>query len=540
MAPDLPPLEKHLVVSCFIFKSNDPSEEPEAKHKKPEVEVALFKRSDEVHTYPNHLAPISGTIESIDACPLAAAWRELQEETGLDTKTLTHWRTGKPFTFPDPSVHREWTIHPFAFKLTSPNTTSITPNWEHTDWEWYDPQDMITTTNNSIRTVPRLRASLRRVYFESTFPPRAAATLSCGLDRLRNDHGSGAQELTSSALLIFRDFILQMNNVLVAYPEDSWKKLRLAAWHIIKNGRESMGAATMNALIAVLQEIEEIQEDEKARTKCGNHTWERVLMVLDHHLASRTSRAEQVKEGFTHYLRFRFGEAKEKLTILTVSASSTIRDSILDAYAALEIGALELRVLESRPLFEGVSVAASVVSGFRSRFKDTPGKELKVKVYTDASAAVAAEGVDLLLLGADRISAMKGVSNKTGSLPAALSVRNVSPEAQVVVLSDLDKINCPGSVVDDEHEEENDPAEVVSAWRNDGVNAVKVLEEAMKGTYLEGEALSTVQVKNVYFEWVPLYMVDAFVSEEGVMDESRIREKSLELGETVGRYFDDL
>ncbi|PWY74340.1 translation initiation factor eIF-2B subunit family protein [Aspergillus heteromorphus CBS 117.55] len=535
---DQPPVEKRSVVSSFIFRFTNPSEPPV---------VALFQRSDKVRTYPHHLAPIAGCIETTDPTPLSAAWRELHEETTLDSTTLTHWRTGKPFTFLDPSINREWTIHPFAFKLTSPSTTTTPPiktDWEHTNWSWYDPSTILTTTNNSIPTVPRLRTSLKRVYFESTLQPaRAAKTLSAGLDRLRTDHTSGSQELTSIALVLFRDFIIHTGDLLLTHPEKWWETVRLAAWHLIKNGRESMGAATMNALVAVLDEIEDILADEKTGAYCGNHTWERVLTVLDHHLASRKGRAEQVRDAFANYVRFRFlhhGESRDRLVVLTVSASSTIRDSILDAYEGLDIDTLEVRVLESRPLFEGASVAASLVSGFRSRVQDVPGKDLRVKVYTDAAAAVAADGVDLLLLGADRISVEKGVSNKTGSLPAVLSVRYASPEAQVVVLSDLEKINCPGSVVDDEHHEENDPAEVVSAWRNDGVEAVRVLEEGMDGEFVDDQGSSRVEVKNVYFEWVPLYMVDAFVSEEGVLDGGRIREKSNDLAETVNRYFEDL
>ncbi|PWY89629.1 nagb/rpia/CoA transferase-like protein [Aspergillus sclerotioniger CBS 115572] len=520
-------LEKRSVVSSFIFNfPKGPCEKPV---------VALFKRSEKVRTYSHHLAPISGSVSRSDSSELEAAWRELSEETSLDNSSLTLWRTGKPFTFEDPSVNREWTVHPFAFKLKDPSEggsgeSAIKIDWEHEGWGWYDPYSVLK--DEKLETVPRLQDSLRRVWFEGDLSERAGKALSLGLERIRNDHESGAQELTAIALMAFRDFIIFTENGINS--KEWWNTARMAAWHIIKNGRESMGAATMNALLSVLDEMEDILKDEETSSE---HKWERVLSMLDHHLTSRKSRAMQVKDAFANYLRFRFlhhGETLDKLTILTVSASSTIRDSILDAYASLDIRKLELRILESRPLFEGTSIGSSLLSNYKSRFIDTPGKDLKVKIYTDASAALAAADVDLLLLGADRISPTKGVSNKTGSLPAVLCTKHVSPNAQIAVLSDLEKINCASSMIDDDRYEDNDPMEVISAWRNDGVNAARVLEDSMK------EDTSTVEVKNTYFEWVPLYFVDAFVSEEGVMDESRIREKSKELGETMKRFFDDL
>ncbi|RAH48654.1 translation initiation factor eIF-2B subunit family protein [Aspergillus brunneoviolaceus CBS 621.78] len=547
------PLEKRAVVSSFIFNFKDGN-----------PLVALFKRSDKVRTYRGHLAPISGSISSDDRDPLATAWRELSEETGLTSSNLTHWRTGKPFTFSDPSAGREWTVHPFGFLYNANTPKESTANeeepsfktdWEHTGWEWHPPSAILNEELSP--TVPRLKDSFRRVWFEGDLrSERAGNILATGLERLRNDHESGSQELTTIALMIFRDFLVQTQNGMDARW---WANVRMAAWHIIKNGRESMGAATMNALVAVLAELDDIlHHDENHNHSPGpnnNHSdeqkWERMLAVLDHHLASRKSRATQVKDAFTHYIRYHFlhhGEPRDKLTILTVSASSTIRDSILDAYASLDIHLLELRVLESRPLFEGASIASSLISNFKSRFADTPHKNLRVKVYTDASAAIAAAGVDLLLLGADRLSATRGVSNKTGSLPAALCTRHVSPDAQIVVLSDLEKINGAPSVIDDDKHEGNSPLEVMTTWRSDGVKGVGVLEEGMKAAagpgsskkHDPGNSAATVDVENIYFEWVPLHMVDAFVSEEGVMDEGRIREKSEQLGNKVDKFFLDL
>ncbi|KAF7585975.1 hypothetical protein BBP40_009766 [Aspergillus hancockii] len=520
---------KRAVVSSFIFRFRP------GQPTKPSV--ALFKRSEKVRTYRHHLAPISGSIDPTDPDPLAAAWRELREETTLTPSDLSFWRAGKPFTFSDPSVRREWTVHPFAFRLKETSEggqgeAAIHTDWEHEEWQWYEPRRILE--DKSLTTVPRLQDSLGRVWFEGATNERAGKALAAGLERLQADHESGAHELTAIALMVFRDFVVYTQNDLGV---KWWDMVRMAAWHLIKNGRESMGAATQNAVLAVLAEMEEIL-GQKAGPELK---WERILGLIDFHLKSRAKRAEQVKGSFVSYLRSNFmsgGTHKDKLTILTISSSSTIRDSILDAYDSLGIGTLELRFLESRPLFEGASIASSILSTFKSRL-DSRDKHLNIRVYTDASAALAAKDVDIVLLGADHISATKGVSNKTGSLPLVLSAKHVSPGVKVVVLSALEKVNGFAGVINDELVESNSPFELLSAWRSDGVKGVQVLEDGLKGEISETQNFS-VTVENTYFEWVPLDMVDAFVCEEGVLEKDGIQEKSRQLGWKANRYFGSL
>ncbi|KAE8316089.1 hypothetical protein BDV41DRAFT_529084 [Aspergillus transmontanensis] len=522
-------MTKRAVVSSFIFRF------PPGQPTKPSV--ALFKRSEKVRTYRHHLAPISGSIDPDDPDPLAAAWRELCEETSLTSSDLSFWRTGKPFTFSDPSIGREWTVHPFAFRLKDPaeggqGEEAIRTDWEHEGWQWYDPRTVLE--DESLNTVPRLQDSLKRVWFEGITNERAGRALATGLERLRADHESGAHELTAIALTVFRDFIVYTHNHL---DDEWWEMIRMAAWHLIKNGRESMGAATQNAILSVLAEIEEIMEQ-----KTGpEQKWDRILALIDFHLRNRADTAQQVKQSFISYLQSHFssgGTQKDRLTMLTISSSSTIRDSILEAYDALGIKTLELRVLESRPLFEGASLASSILSTFKSQAK-SPDKHLHITMYTDASAALAAKDADIVLLGADRISATRGVSNKTGSLPLVLSAKHVTPDVRVVVLSDIEKVNGSAGVIDDELTEGNDPFEVSSAWRSDGVKGIQVLEKGVKGNKSEQEN-SSVTVENTYFEWVPLDMVDAFICEEGVLEKDSIQEKSRKLGERVDRYFGNL
>lgn len=203
----------------------------------------------------NHLAPISGSIEPEDPSPLAAAWREIAEETSLDHSSLTFLRSGKSHTFADPSVGREWTVYPFAFALKSPTSETesrIAIDWEHTSWAWHAPSSI--TDDPSFHGVPRLAESLRRVWFENDLGPSAGAILSSGLHSLATDNVSGARQMASSALRILRETILAFRPC--APTEAWWSAVRMAAWHLVKSGRESMSAAIQSALLAALCDIE--------------------------------------------------------------------------------------------------------------------------------------------------------------------------------------------------------------------------------------------------------------------------------------------
>ncbi|KAE8150365.1 hypothetical protein BDV25DRAFT_139932 [Aspergillus avenaceus] len=513
-------ITKRAVVSCFLFRFTPDHPTPS---------VALFKRSDKVRTYPNHYAPISGSIDPTDSTPLQTAYREIQEETTLTPPTITLYRTGQPFTFSDASIAREWTIHPFAFILKKGGEASINIDWEHERWEWFDPVRIMT--DQDLNTVPRLKDSLGRVYFEATMNEKAGRALAMGLDRLRCDRESGARELLRIALGVFRDFIvfceslgddLNPNSATTSTnikdKDKEWEKILEASYHIIKNGRETMSASIQSTLLSILSEM----------TSTHLHP-STLLSLLDAHI----HRPNTIKPAFNSYTTTSFPQTtttnkSNTLTILTTSSSSTIRDCILSLHA--EVQSLELRILESRPLFEGTTLASSLLSSLKS----SPHKNhTKIKIYTDASAAQACQGVDMVLLGADLISATKGVSNKTGSLPLVLCARHVSPGAKVVVLSEIEKVNALNEIVDDEVVERNHPLEVMSAWRSDGVKGVKVLEDGMGS---ESDGVS-VEVENVYFEWVPLHMVDAFVCQEGVLGVDGIVNRSRVLGGLAQRFF---
>lgn len=470
---------------------------------------------------------------------MAAAWREIKEETTLTPQDLELLRQGKSYSFGDTRVGRQWTIHPFLFRLKSHREggrgeQGIQIDWEHEGWQWYNPKTI--QDDGKFGGVPRLQESLRRVWFEGEMNEGASKALVAGLSELKADHQSGSHELTSIALRAFRDVIAHM-------PEEIdakwWEITRMAAWHLWKNGRESMGAATLNAFLGLLADMEDIvHQDLDCKIKR-----ERLLALLDHHLEKRRDMPARIKHSFAAYLQSNFlstadPKTTSSLSILTLSASSTIRDSILEAFASLDIYTLDLRILESRPLCEGVNMASTILSSFQAMFPPPSDRHLKLTVYTDASAALASKGVNFVLLGADRISDIGSVNNKTGSLPAVLSARHVNPPVKVLAISELEKVAEPGAEQDHTHEE-NDPKEVVGCWVAGGIKGVKTLAESLESTHQEQRNYE-VAVKNIYFEWVSAKLIDAYICEEGTLDAPAIQEKAQQVKQKAVKYFGEL
>ncbi|RKU49072.1 hypothetical protein DL546_003842 [Coniochaeta pulveracea] len=516
---DKKPLSHHTVVSNFIIKyEND----------KPLV--ALFRRSDKVNTYQHHLAPIAGGVEKTDPSPLAAAWREIQEETTLTSTSLELLRQGKNYSFSDESIGRAWTIYPFAYRLKTPEEggkgeQGIQIDWEHEGWGWYDPLQVEDT--EEFGGVPRLAESLRRVWFEKDLGEEAGRVLSSGLAKLKNDQESGARQLAGVALEILHDVISNLDSGIPR--EQWWAKVRFATWHIWKNGRESMGAAIMNVLLATLGDMEASVKDQSTSVPRDS-----ALAAIKKRLSSRSEQSVKVSVALASYLESNY--------------ASTISHSI--RHLVLKSGfSLDLRVLESRPLYEGVSLAGSFVEDIKQAAGKAGSRvpELKISLFSDAAAALAADGIDIVLIGADRIASSGAVSNKTGSLPTILSARHVATATgkpiKVIVLGESEKVAPPGKP--EEHVvEDNDPKQITRAWSAD-YNSTRVrhggeilADRVNAGD--RGEDGVQVSVHNVFFEWCPSDLIDVYITESGQWTAEDIAKHSERLGKEQERFFNDI
>lgn len=209
------------------------------------------------------------------------------------------------------------------------------------------------------------------------------------------------------------------------------------------------------------------------------------------------------------------------LNILTLSNSSTIR-SALHTLLTTTPYPLTLTILESRPRFEGADMAAQLLASLEKDKNYAALSRLSISIDPDCTAAHHARSTHLLLLGADRISSSDGsVSNKIGSLPAALCVRHVNPRARVVVLTDTDKIVRPGA---EEGPEEVHPASEVQAAWSEATKEKLFGYERMPGggssisSSSGGDARKEIGSYGGWFEWVLPELLDVYVTEAGVLD----------------------
>lgn len=233
-----------------------------------------------------------------------------------------------------------------------------------------------------------------------------------------------------------------------------------------------MGAAIQTAIIRVLWDLQSSDPTE------WNH-------ILERHIKEEGVVLEKLAKAFTEY--FTNLKIKRRVEILTLSNSSTMVAALRTLFRSPQCPNVNLTILESRPLFEGVTLAQTLL----------PHKNpnVSMELATDASAAYFASKADYILLGADQIDPKTGsVKNKIGSLAAA-KFRH----GKAICVTSTDKIEPR----DDADVEENDPKEVTEKW------PLKVKD---------------VRVRNVYFEWVEGELIDLYITEEGVLSHKELSE----------------
>lgn len=380
-------------------------------------------------------------------------------------------------------------------------------DWEHESYQWFDPEQI--NESDDFEGVPRILESFRRVWFSIDVGEDAGKLLGDGLTTLQRDHESGARQLASKALDIFIDVVQALD---VSSRDVWWKNVRFAGWHLWKNGRESMGAPILNVVLNSLAIIEQRLPD----GPLPKDFVASIVSELQRYSQQRKEAGSQIRSSFTSFLKKQF-PGVDKIRALTLSSSSTVTSCIMQA---LEQGdsPLDIRILESRPLFEGVKMAEAIMS-----FAKDSNIQTEISVYTDASAGVAAKDIDIMIIGADLIDKFGNVSNKTGSLPAVLSAKHVSPDVRVIALSEEEKVLALEPPI----QEENDPQEVTQAW-GPSVPASNT-----------GSG-NDIKVKNVYFEWVPAAFIDHYVTEDGVTSEEEVAKWAHDAHRKADQFFTGL
>jgi translation initiation factor 2B subunit (eIF-2B alpha/beta/delta family) len=210
-----------------------------------------------------------------------------------------------------------------------------------------------------------------------------------------------------------------------------------------------MGASVLNV---VLSGLEIIEGNLSSSCPLNKSTIDEIVRALSKYACDRKTTSSRTNTTFQAFLEIFSGDGP--LKILTLSSRSTTTLAIAHVLRNT-LRPIEVHVIESRPLFEGVKIAEVIASSAGE------SKALaSLTVCTDASVGVAAQGVDIVLMGANIISSTAAVSNKVGSLPAVLTAKYVAPGVEVVILSEKEKL-LPFLPPD---QEENNPQEVIQAW----------------------------------------------------------------------------
>jgi 8-oxo-dGTP pyrophosphatase MutT (NUDIX family) len=117
--------------------------------------ILLLRRSGRVGTFQGRWAGVSGYLE--ESTPVEQAYREVQEETGINRADLKLVTTGRIVLARDgPAIYL---VHPFLFETRQ---SRIRLDWEHTEAEWVEPTEFRRRP-----TVPKLDRA-----WESVAPSR--------------------------------------------------------------------------------------------------------------------------------------------------------------------------------------------------------------------------------------------------------------------------------------------------------------------------------------------------------------------------------
>ncbi|MBZ6494474.1 NUDIX domain-containing protein [Natrinema longum] len=346
-------------------------------------EVLLLRRSDSVGTYRGQWGGVSGFAEGQ---PDEQVRVEIREETGLEADDVSLVRSGRPITFADPALEREWAVHPYLFDC---ETHEIRLSDEHDAFEWVPPTAMLASVGDDRETVPELWTAYERV---------APTVRSIAAD---GEHG--AAYLSLRALEVLRDragVLVAERTEFGADPDGEWDELAELAGRILE-ARPSM---------AVLRNrTNRVMADANRGAGDGAAVLESAISTIDFALDADEDAAATASERFED-------------SVATLSRSGTVLE-------ALERGEpSRVFVAESRPAREGIDVAERLS-------ERTPST---VTVHTDAAIAhvLAREDIDRVAVGADTVLPDGSVVNKTGTRALAVAADREGIPVSVVATTD--------------------------------------------------------------------------------------------------------
>jgi 8-oxo-dGTP pyrophosphatase MutT (NUDIX family) len=120
-------------------------------------ELLILKRSDKVKTYKGFWGGVAGYIEKSEK-PIDTAYKEIREEVGLEKEEISLKKELESIKITDfyDNERYEWEIFVFLFELINKNDIKI--DWEHSEYRWIRPSEII-----NYKTVPQLKEIVKKI-----------------------------------------------------------------------------------------------------------------------------------------------------------------------------------------------------------------------------------------------------------------------------------------------------------------------------------------------------------------------------------------
>lgn len=371
--------------------------------------------------------------------PDSAIRQEIREETGLDpSEHCSLVRQGESFTVTDEELGTRWQVHPYLFDC---DRRDIEPNWETASFEWTAPTEILRRP-----TVPKLWQS-----YDAVRP---------GVETIASDSEHGSAYISIRALEVLRDEC----GLLADRPD--------AAGYDSAVGVARELLAARSSMTVVANRIHRVMAEAAGKGPAAVATAARD--VIREALAADSAAASEIHD------------ALEGSVVATLSRSGTVLQALAGG------GPARVVVPESRPGREGIDVAEALAS------------ETDVVLTSDAGFAqqIAEQDADLLLVGADSLTADAAVVNKVGTRGAAAAAAQEC--CRVVVLAASDKISPAGAEA---------PGEID-------------LEPRERAELYDGEA--DISVANPTFDVTPSAVIDSIVTERGETSPDAVAEVARE------------
>ncbi len=275
------------------------------------------------------------------------------------------------------------------------------------------------------------------------------------LDDLRSDNTSGANELIEKALEIIRNQLGMIKD-----PNENSKDEIFSLAKKIIDSRPSM-APLINTIGYLIHDLEKLNK---------KNLEERINQFY----VDRVEREKALSQAFRTFL------TNKKITapkIMLISYSSTILNQLIEN----KDYNFEIYILESRPLLEGIRVAETLSSYF------------KTNLIIDAAMGKFIDEIDLILIGVDSVLKDGSIINKIGTFPLAVlaNERNIN----IYAVGDYFKYNL----------------------KSHFGKEVIIEEKPIKELYSEESQKELLKIHNYYFDITPPKYITGIISDLGIL-----------------------